>query len=166
MSVSPAIAKKKSLVLFLGVAFLLYTLFTTPPEGISVAAWKTIGVTLLMATWWMLEAIPIAVTALVPLVLFPGARRDRRQAGCSELREQPDLAVRRRLRARLRPWKTWNLHRRVSLIVLKVCGTNPKMLILGFMIATGFLSAWMSNTACAALMMPIGMAIVEDGAGR
>ena len=65
--------------------------------------------------------------------------------------------------------ETWNLHRRVSLLVLKVCGTNPKMLVLGFMIATGFLSAWMSNTACAALMMPIGLAIVkmvQEGEGR
>ena len=63
--------KKEIVGLFLGVAFLLYTLFTAPPEDISLSAWKTIGVTLLMATWWMLEAIPIAVTALVPLVLFP-----------------------------------------------------------------------------------------------
>ena len=63
--------KKEIIGLVLGVVFLLYTLFTAPPEGIAPAAWKTIGVTLLMATWWMLEAIPIAVTALVPLVLFP-----------------------------------------------------------------------------------------------
>ncbi len=160
--------KKEIVGLILGVAFLLYTLFTTPPEGLTVSAWKTIGVTLLMATWWMLEAIPISVTALAPLVLFP------------VLGVVPAKAVAPNYANNL-IWlfvggfalayamETWNLHRRVSLIVLKVCGTNPKMLMLGFMIATAFLSAWMSNTACAALMMPIGMAIVkmvQEGEGR
>ncbi len=160
--------KKEIIGLFLGIAFLLYTLFTTPPEGLSVSAWKAIGVTLLMATWWMLEAIPIAVTALVPLVLFPW------------LGVAPATVVAPNYASNL-IWlfvggfalayamETWNLHRRVSLLVLKVCGTNPKTLILGFMVATGFLSAWMSNTACAALMMPIGMAIVkmvQEGEGK
>ncbi|MBN2751743.1 MAG: hypothetical protein JXQ84_03445, partial [Rhodospirillaceae bacterium] len=51
--------KKEIIGLLLGVAFLLFTLFSTPPEGLSVQAWKAIGVTLMMATWWMLEAIPI-----------------------------------------------------------------------------------------------------------
>ncbi|WP_337996978.1 DASS family sodium-coupled anion symporter [Oleispirillum naphthae] len=160
--------KKEIVGLFLGVAFLLYTLFTTPPTGLSVTAWKAIGVTLLMATWWMLEAVPIAVTALVPLVLFPW------------LGVVPAKVVAPNYAGNL-IWlfvggfalayamESWNLHRRVSLLVLKICGTNPKMLILGFMVATGFLSAWMSNTACAALMMPIGMAIVkmvQEGEGK
>ena len=160
--------KKQVFGLILGVVFLLYTLFTTPPDGISVTAWKTIGVTLLMATWWMLEAIPIAVTALVPLVLFPvlgviGAK----QVAPNYANNLIWLFVGGFALAYA--METWNLHRRVSLVILKVCGTNPKMLILGFMIATGFLSAWMSNTACAALMMPIGMAIVkmvQEGEGR
>ncbi|MGE4526859.1 MAG: DASS family sodium-coupled anion symporter [Rhodospirillaceae bacterium] len=160
--------KKEIIGLFLGVAFLLYTLFTTPPQGIAVPAWKTIGVTGMMAIWWMLEAIPIAVTALVPLVLFPwlgvmGAK----QVAPNYAQDLIWLFVGGFALAYA--METWNLHRRISLLVLKVCGTNPKMLILGFMISTGFLSAWMSNTACAALMMPIGMAIVkmvQEGEGR
>ncbi|SBW12912.1 Anion transporter [uncultured Alphaproteobacteria bacterium] len=152
--------KKEIIGLFLGIAFLLYTLFTAPPEGISVSAWKTIGVTLLMATWWMLEAIPISVTALAPLVLFPVLGvLPAKQVAPNYANDLIWLFVGGFALAYA--METWNLHRRVSLIVLKVCGTNPKMLILGFMIATGFLSAWMSNTACAALMMPIGMAIVK-----
>lgn len=152
--------KKQIVGLFLGVAFLLYTLFTAPPEGISVAAWKTIGVTLLMATWWMLEAIPIAVTALVPLVLFPVLGVVSAKAVAPNYANDLIWLFVGGF-ALAYAMETWNLHRRVSLLVLKVCGTNPKMLILGFMAATGFLSAWMSNTACAALMMPIGMAIVK-----
>jgi solute carrier family 13 (sodium-dependent dicarboxylate transporter), member 2/3/5 len=160
--------KKEIIGLFLGAAFLAYTLVTAPPEGLTPSAWKTVGVTLLMATWWMLEAIPISVTALVPLVLFPALG----------VMNAKDVAPNY---AQDLVWlffggfslayamETWNLHRRLSLVVLKVCGTNPKMLILGFMAATGFLSAWMSNTACAALMMPIGMAIIKmvaEGEGR
>ena len=160
--------KKEIVGLFLGIAFLFYTLFTTPPEGISVSAWKTIGVTMLMATWWMLEAIPISVTALVPLVLFPALGiMSAKDVAPNYAQDLIWLFVGGFALAYA--METWNLHRRVSLLVLKICGTNPKMLILGFMIATGFLSAWMSNTACAALMMPIGMAIVkmvQEGEGR
>ena len=160
--------KKEIIGLFLGIAFLLYTLFTAPPEGITAASWKTIGVTLLMATWWMLEAVPIAVTALVPLVLFP-------ILGVMTAKEVAPNYAQDLIWlfvggfALAYAMETWNLHRRVSLLVLKVCGTNPKTLILGFMVATGFLSAWMSNTACAALMMPIGIAIVkmvQEGEGK
>jgi solute carrier family 13 (sodium-dependent dicarboxylate transporter), member 2/3/5 len=160
--------KKEIIGLFLGVVFLLYTLFTAPPEGITASSWKTIGVTMLMATWWMLEAIPISVTALVPLVLFPALGiMSAKDVAPNYAQDLIWLFVGGFALAYA--METWNLHRRVSLLVLKICGTNPKMLILGFMAATGFLSAWMSNTACAALMMPIGMAIVkmvQEGEGR
>jgi len=152
--------KKSILGLVLGIAFLFYTLVTTPPDGLSVTAWKTIGVTLLMASWWMLEAVPISVTALIPLVMFPilGVV-DAKTVAPNYAHDLIFLFVGGFALAYA--METWNLHRRISLLVLKVCGTNPKMLILGFMISTGFLSAWMSNTACSALMMPIGLAIVK-----
>ncbi len=152
--------KKSVFGLFLGLAFLAYTLLTSPPDGLTVAAWKTIGVTVLMASWWMLEAIPIAVTALVPLVAFPllGVMSAKLVAP-NYAQDLIFLFVGGFALAYA--METWNLHRRISLLALKICGTNPKMLILGFMISTAFLSAWMSNTACAALMMPIGLAIVK-----
>ncbi|MGE4528975.1 MAG: SLC13 family permease, partial [Rhodospirillaceae bacterium] len=160
--------KKEIIGLCLGVAVLLYTLFTAPPPGLSVPAWKTIGISLLMAIWWMTEAIPIAFTALLPLVLFPvfGVIA----AGQIAPNYAQDTI-----------WlffggftiahamELWGLHRRFSLWTLKICGTNPKMLLLGFLFSTAFLSAWMSNTACAALMMPIGLAMVkmvQEGEGR
>lgn len=160
--------KKEIIGLFLGIAFLLYTLFTKAPEGLTSSSWITIGVTLLMATWWMLEALPIAVTALVPLVLFPVLGiMDAKTVAPNYAQDLIWLFVGGFALAYA--METWNLHRRVSLLVLKVCGTNPKMLLLGFLVSTGFLSAWMSNTACAALMMPIGLAIVkmvQEGEGR
>ncbi len=160
--------KKEIIGLFLGIAFLLYTLFTAPPEGITAASWKTIGVTLLMATWWMLEAVPIAVTALVPLVLFPWLGvMTAKEVAPNYAQDLIWLFVGGFALAYA--METWNLHRRVSLLVLKVCGTNPKMLLLGFLVSSAFLSAWMSNTACAVLMMPIGIAIVkmvQEGEGK
>ncbi len=160
--------KKEIIGLFLGIACLVYTLVSTPPQGITPSSWTTIGVTLLMAIWWMFEALPIAVTALVPLVLFPilGVM-DAKTVAPNYAQDLIWLFVGGFALAYA--METWNLHRRVSLLVLKVCGTNPKMLLLGFLVSTAFLSAWMSNTACAALMMPIGMAIVkmvQEGEGR
>jgi len=160
--------KKEIVGLFLGIAVLLYTLFTSPPQGLTASSWTTIGVTMLMAIWWMLEALPIAVTALVPLVLFPVLGiMDAKTVAPNYAQDLIWLFVGGFALAYA--METWNLHRRVSLLVLKVCGTNPKMLLLGFLVSTGFLSAWMSNTACAALMMPIGLAIVkmvQQGEGR
>ncbi|SBW12379.1 Sodium-dependent dicarboxylate transporter SdcS (fragment) [uncultured Alphaproteobacteria bacterium] len=124
--------KKEIIGLFLGIACLLYTLFTTPPQGITPSSWTTIGVTLLMAVWWMFEALPIAVTALVPLVLFPilGVM-DAKTVAPNYAQDLIWLFVGGFALAYA--METWNLHRRVSLLVLKVCGTNPKMLLLGFL---------------------------------
>jgi sodium-dependent dicarboxylate transporter 2/3/5 len=160
--------KKEIIGLVLGILCLLYTLFTTPPQGINPTSWKTIGITLLMAVWWMFEALPIAATALVPLVLFPiFGVMSAKDVAPNYTQDLVFLFVGGFALAYA--METWNLHRRCSLLVLKVCGTNPKMLLLGFLVSTAFLSAWMSNTACAALMMPIGLAIVkmvQEGEGR
>jgi len=160
--------KKQVFGLILGALCLAYTCFSQAPEGLTPGAWKTVGVTLLMAIWWMTEALPISVTALVPLVAFP-------LLGIISAKSiAPNYASNL-------VWlffggfslayamETWNLHRRLSLTVLKVCGGSSSTLILGFMVSTGFLSAWMSNTACTALMMPIGLAIVKmvgEGEGQ
>ncbi len=160
--------KKQVFGLILGALCLVYTCFTQAPEGLSPGAWKTVGVTLLMAIWWMTEALPISVTALVPLVAFPllgiiGAKSIAPNYASNLVWlffGGFSLAY---------AMETWNLHRRLSLTVLKVCGGSPSTLILGFMVSTGFLSAWMSNTACTALMMPIGLAIVKmvgEGEGK
>lgn len=160
--------KKQVFGLLLGVAGLLFTLFTPPPSDLAPLAWKTIGISFLMAIWWMFEAVPIAVTALAPLVLFPFfGVMSAKEVAPNYAQDLIWLFVGGFALAYA--METWNLHRRVSLLTLKICGTNPKMLLLGFLVSTGFLSAWMSNTACAALMMPIGLAItkmVQEGENR
>ena len=152
--------KKEVIGLVVGLLVLLYTLFTSPPPGLSLPAWKTVGVGLLMAIWWMTEAIPIAFTSLLPLVAFPVLGViPAGQIAPNYAEDQIWLFFGGFTIAYA--MELWGLHRRFSLWTLKICGTNPKMLLLGFLFSTAFLSAWMSNTACAALMMPIGMAMVK-----
>jgi len=152
--------KRRILGFVIGLGAMMYFLTSTPPEGLNVTAWRTIGVTCMMGAWWMLEAIPISATAFLPLVLFPmlgiqtATKVAPSYAGDLIFLFMGGFVIAIAM-------EMWNLHRRVSLNILKIAGANPGMLVLGFMVATGFLSAWMSNTACATMMMPIGMAIIS-----
>ena len=157
----------------LGLAVLVFFIFPSnaietvqgsagadPEAEYTLSAIRTVAaVTILMGVWWMTEAIPLAATALLPLVIFP-------LAGVGTIKEVGApyasatiflfmggfliaLALQR-----------WNLHRRLALYVVKIIGTSPKRLILGFMLATGFLSMWVSNTATAVVMLPIGTSVL------
>ena len=118
------------------------------------------AVTILMGVWWMTEAIPLAATALLPLVIFPlagvGSIKD---VGAPYASSTIFLFMGGFLIALA--LQRWNLHRRMALFVVKVVGTSAKQLILGFMLATGFLSMWVSNTATAVVMLPIGISVLS-----
>ncbi len=127
--------------------------------GLSPAGQAAAAVTLLMAIWWLTEALPIYVTALVPLVLFPlTGVMDAGQTSASYGHQLIflffggfllSIAVQK-----------WNLHKRIALTVIRLVGFEPPRLILGFMVATGLLSMWISNTASAMIMAPIALAVV------
>lgn len=156
--------------LILGPVFLLLTLVLPAPEGMSDAGWAAAGLMLLMATWWSTEAIPIPATALLPIVLVPAL-------GLGTVNEATapyahpiiflflggftlGLAMQR-----------WDLHRRIALLTLRSVGDQPKRQIAGFMIATAFLSMWVSNTATSIMMLPIGLSVIgmmggEDSDGQ
>lgn len=122
---------------------------------------NTLAATILMAAWWMTVAIPIPATSLLPLVLFPllGIL----PSGVTAANYANNniflfmggfilaLGIQR-----------WGLHRRIALNVVRVLGTNPSRMVLGFMIATAFLSMWISNTATALMMLPIALAVVSS----
>ena len=152
---------KKTIGLILGpLGFILILLFFHP-EGLSKPANAVLASAIWIAVWWITEALPIAVTALLPIILFPLSGG----LGLSETTASYGhkyvflyiggfiLAI---------AIEKWNLHKRIALNIIKIVGTNVVYIILGFMIATAFLSMWISNTATAVMILPIGMAIVSQ----
>lgn len=152
------IAQRTGLV---GGALVFALLLALPgPEGLSVEGWRTAAVATLMAVWWMTEAIPIPATAILPLVLFPTLGvLDAANASAPYANDLIFLFMGGFFIAVT--MERWGLHRRIALGILAKVGTGPHQLVLGFMLATAFLSMWISNTATAAMMLPIGIAVGE-----
>ena len=116
--------------------------------------------TVLMATWWMTEAIPLAATALIPIAVFPILQiATFSEVGSPYASATIFLFLGGFLLAL--GLQRWNVHRRIALGIVLLVGTSPKRLILGFMIATGFMSMWVSNTATAVIMLPIGISVLH-----
>ncbi|WP_300272332.1 DASS family sodium-coupled anion symporter [Halomonas sp.] len=146
--------------LWLGPALLAATLLLPPPGGMTSAAWACVGMALLMATWWSTEAIPIPATSLLPMVLVPAL-------GLGSMGEATGSYANPIIYLFLGGFllgiamQRWQLHRRLALHVLRLVGHQPRRQIAGFMVATGFLSMWVSNTATAIMMLPIGMSVIS-----
>jgi sodium-dependent dicarboxylate transporter 2/3/5 len=119
------------------------------------------AVAALMATWWVSEAIPLAATSLLPLALFP-------LLGLGSAQESATPYANHLVYLFLggfmlaQTMQRWNLHRRMALTIVSRVGTSPSRIVLGFMCAAGFISMWVSNTATAAMMMPIGLAVIQQ----
>ncbi|CAB0886897.1 carboxylate transporter [Corynebacterium diphtheriae] len=120
----------------------------------------TAAIAVLMGVWWMTEAIPLAATALVPLVAFP-VLQVIPFAKISAPYASPTIFLFMGGFILALGMQRWNLHRRLALSVVLLVGTKPKQLIAGFMLATGFLSMWVSNTATAVVMLPIGVSVLQ-----
>jgi sodium-dependent dicarboxylate transporter 2/3/5 len=148
-----------------GLAFVLILLLPTP-EGMTPIAQRAAAVTVLMAIWWMTEAIPIAATAFVPAALFPllgilGAKATAANYGHNYvLMFLSGFFI-------ARAFEVHQLHRRIALSLIHRIGTSRRLIVLSFMIATSLLSMWIANVAVTLLMLPIGMAIAsrDDGKG-
>ncbi|WP_167612590.1 SLC13 family permease [Maribellus sediminis] len=117
------------------------------------------AIALLMAVWWITEAIPLAVTALLPVALFPlFGVVDGKTVSSMYFNHLIFLFIGGFLMAFA--MERWNLHRRIALRILILFGISPGRILLGFMLATSFLSMWMSNTATAMMMVPIALSII------
>ena len=119
----------------------------------------TLAIALLMAIWWITEAIPLAATALIPVALFPlFGVVDGKTISAMYFNHLIFLFIGGFLMAFA--MERWNLHRRIALRILLLVGVSPGRILLGFMLATSFLSMWMSNTATAMMMVPIALSII------
>lgn len=151
---------RPSLALWAGPVAALMLLLVPAPGGLEPAGWRTAAVATWMAIWWITEALPIPVTALLPLVLFPVLGiLPMADAAAPYANEVIFLFMGGFFLAA--GMESSGLHRRVALTIIRKVGLGPERLVLGFMVATAFLSMWISNTATAAMMLPIGVAVVE-----
>nr|WP_309082218.1 DASS family sodium-coupled anion symporter [Zhihengliuella sp.] len=129
------------------------------PQDLDPAARLTAATAVLMGIWWMTEALPIPATALVPLVVFPVfGGVDIEEVGSSYGNDIIFLFMGGFILALA--MQRWNLHRRIALMTVSAMGTRSTMVIAGFMLATGFLSMWVSNTATTVMMLPIGVSVL------
>jgi sodium-dependent dicarboxylate transporter 2/3/5 len=149
----------------LGLLLFAAALAAPRPEGLSEAGQRTAAVALLMSTWWIGEAIPIAATALVPLVLFPllGVL-----TAPETSQEYGNPVVFLFLGAFLiaLAMERWGLHRRIALAMVAAVGASPQRLVLGFLAATALVSMWINNTAVTLMMFPVGVSVAEHLASR
>jgi len=151
--------QKKYIAFFLGIAAFLAILLFTDLEPGKPEVTVTMAVAALMAIWWVTESIPLAVTALVPVVLFPafGVLDGR---AVSEVYMNHIIFVYVGGFMMALAMERWGLHRRIALKLLMFIGVSPGRILVGFMLTSAFLSMWISNTATTMMMIPIVMSIV------
>ncbi len=145
------------------LAFAL-TALTAPPAGMAPAAWLVAGLTLWMAAWWMTEAVPLAVTAMLPFVILPLAGVSDAEKTASTYYSPILFLLLGGAFIALAIERT-GLHRRLALAILRAVGADggPVRLLVAFMLSTALLSMFISNTSTALIMMPMALAVLEGG---
>ncbi len=140
--------------------FLIILLLFQPP-GLSIEARAVLATTAWVAYWWITEVIPIPVTSLLPIVLLPlSGALSVRVTTAAYGDETIFLFLGGFLLAIA--MEKWNLHRRVALLIIAGIGTDARQIVLGFMVATAFISMWISNTAATMMMLPIALALISE----
>ncbi|MCF2856097.1 DASS family sodium-coupled anion symporter [Pseudoalteromonas sp. SMS1] len=146
--------------LFLGPFLFLITCFTNGPEGLSEPGWRTAGLAMWLAVWWVSEAVPIPVTSLVPLLAVP-------LVGINDIKTTSSAYAHPLIFLFLGGFlisiamEKSQLHKRIALKTMLKSGTNPKYQILAMMMVSGFLSMWINNTATTLMLLPIALSVIH-----
>ena len=151
---------KQLVVLATGAAIFLALLAMPTLAGLTPEGQRMLAVTALMAIWWIGEGTSLAVTALLPLVLFPLLGILPSKLVATNYANHLIFLFLGGFMIALAMEK-WNFHKRLALWIISAIGTQPQRLVLGFMTATAFLSMWISNTASTMMMFPVAMAVVQ-----
>jgi sodium-dependent dicarboxylate transporter 2/3/5 len=156
----------KYLSLFAGIAIALFFYFVNP-FSVGENARIVLSIAVLMITWWVTEAMPMPVVALLPLILFPILHINDIKSVSANYTDPVIFLFMGGFMLGLAIEK-WNLHRRIALGIVKITGTSGNRIILGFILATGFISMWISNTATTMMMFPIALSVIhviKEGGG-
>lgn len=144
---------------FLGPVLAATMMLAGPPQGLSDTGWMTASVGILMAVWWATEAVPIAVTALLPIVVFP-------LLGIATIQDTTAPYANKVIYLFLGGFivafamQRWNLHKRIALTVLQHVGGDGRSLVGGFMLASAVISMWVMNTSTTMMLLPIAISII------
>ena len=150
----------KKIGLFVGPLLFVFLLTLPRPELLSEDMWKVVACTAWIIVWWFTEAVPIAATALLPIVLFPLINVSDVHAAVKPYASSIIFLFMGGFMLAIGMEKH-NLHQRIALNILKLTGTKANQIILGFMITTGAMSMWVSNTATTVMMLPIALSVIN-----
>jgi solute carrier family 13 (sodium-dependent dicarboxylate transporter), member 2/3/5 len=141
------------------VALLVYAVLPSGDGGLSPGGRATVAVGLLMAVWWVTEALPLPATSLLPLALFPVTGVLSIEDAAAPYADDLIFLFMGGFMIAL-AMQRWGLHRRIALVTVRTAGMRPAPMVGGFMAATAFISMWVSNTATTVMMLPIGLSIL------
>ena len=156
----------KFISLFAGIAIALFFYYVNP-FSVAERASIVLSIAALMITWWVTEALPMPIVALMPLILFPILSINDIKSVAPNYMDSVIFLFMGGFMLGLAIEK-WSLHRRIALGIVKITGTSGNRIILGFILATGFISMWISNTATTMMMFPIALSVIhviKEGGG-
>jgi sodium-dependent dicarboxylate transporter 2/3/5 len=143
-----------------GILVFLIMIMLPAPEGLPIEGWYTAAVAALMGIWWITEALPIPATALLPIVMLPIMNISPIGDATSPY-ANPLIFLFMGGFVIAQAMERWDLHKRIALNIVSFVGVKPSSIIMGFILASAFLSMWVSNTATALMMLPIALSVLK-----